>query len=216
MKRLPMALSVTALVVALFGSTPLGHAVASQVPPFAKKAGYADRAGSSAALNGIKVSKQPRPGMLVPLAADGKFPASVGQVGPAGAKGDTGERGPAGPKGSTGPAGPTGATGPYGAQGPTGPRGPSGVSGWEYVTAGMSIEPAKFAQWRVDCSDGKKALGGGVASAGTSPATTHIYQSAPAGAANRGEATGWSVGVYHNTTRSVRFYAWVICAHVAS
>ena len=44
MKRLPLVLSTTALIVAVFGSTPVGHAVASAIPPFAKSAGYAKQA----------------------------------------------------------------------------------------------------------------------------------------------------------------------------
>ncbi len=60
MKRLPLVLSATALVVAVFGSTPVGHAVGSAIPAFAKSAGYAKQAGNASALNGIKASKQPR------------------------------------------------------------------------------------------------------------------------------------------------------------
>lgn len=85
-QRLPLVISATALVVALFGSTPLGHAVVSAVPPFAKKAGYATNAG---AVNHITAARTPTPGSLVPLGVDGKFPASVGQVGPAGPQGAT-------------------------------------------------------------------------------------------------------------------------------
>jgi hypothetical protein len=93
MKRLPTVLSATALLVALFGSTPVGHAIASKVPPFAKKAGYADTARNAMAVNGIKASKQPLPGALLALDDQGKLPVSVGAVGPAGAKGEQGERG---------------------------------------------------------------------------------------------------------------------------
>jgi hypothetical protein len=99
-QRLPLVISATALVVALFGSTPLGHAVVSAVPPFAKKAGYAKTAGNALAVNGIKAAKAPTPGFLVPLGADGKFPASIGQGGPAGPKGDTGPKGPKGDGGA--------------------------------------------------------------------------------------------------------------------
>ena len=102
MRRLPFMLSAAALVVAVLGSTPVGHAVGSQVPLFAKKAGYANRAGNAATLNGLKASKLPRPGLLLPLAADGKFPASVGQVGPAGPKGDKGDKGDRGESGARG------------------------------------------------------------------------------------------------------------------
>src|SRR2546422_3988541 len=48
-QRLPLILSSTALVVAVFGATPLGHAagqLVQTVPPFAKKAGYAAKAAS--------------------------------------------------------------------------------------------------------------------------------------------------------------------------
>jgi Collagen triple helix repeat (20 copies) len=152
--------------------------------------------------------------MLVPLGGDGKFPASVGQVGPAGPKGDKGDKGAAGERGQAGPAGPKGApgpSGPVGATGPPGPRGPSGLTGWEYRTQGVDIKPDKYAIWRVDCSSGKKALGGGVAPVGSAPAVTHIFMSAPSGES----ATGWQVGVWHDTTHTVRFYAWVLCANVA-
>jgi hypothetical protein len=86
-QRLPLTLSALALVVALFGATPLGRAardLTGVVPPFAKKAGYATNA---AAVNGIRASRTAKAGYLVPLKADGKFPVSVGQAGPAGASG---------------------------------------------------------------------------------------------------------------------------------
>jgi Collagen triple helix repeat (20 copies) len=203
MKRLPIVLSATSLLVALFGSTPLGHAVASKVPPFAKQAGYAQRAGIAAALSGIKVSEQPRPGMLLPLGSDGKFPASVGAIGPTGPKGDKGDRGeqgPAGQKGATGPAGPTG---------PRGPSGSSGVTGWEFRTLGQVLAEDTVYTWSVHCAAGKKALGGGVAVDGVRlPKSTTVRQSAPDGL-----ATGWLVTV-SNSGSSIRAYAWVICASV--
>jgi len=217
-QRLPVVLSALALTIALFGSTPVGHAVASAVPPFATHAKTADYATNAGAVNGIKASKQPRAGLLVPLGTNGKFPPSVGAVGPAGPqgpKGETGEpgaQGPAGPKGATGAKGTAGPAGAAGDRGPAGPQGPSGISGWQYLTAGRDIKPDHWAYWDVYCPSGKKALGGGVASTGSSPVTTHIIESAPAGTA----ATGWHVAVYHNTTSTARFYAWVICAYVTS
>lgn len=104
-KQLPLALAASALLLALLGSTSLGEAardLASAVPPFAKKAGYANSAGfakNAGAVGGIKASRQPKPGLLVPLGTDGKFPTAVGQVGPVGPKGDKGDTGPAGPVG---------------------------------------------------------------------------------------------------------------------
>ena len=143
----------------------------------------------------------------------------TGQRGPAGLqgdpgpKGDRGDQGPVGPTGPQGPQGATGPAGPQGAQGPAGPQGRSGISGWQYLTAGRVIEPDHYASWHVDCPSGKKALGGGVASPGpAAPPVTHVFETAPAGA----EATGWQVGVYHESAHTATFYAWVICAYVSS
>jgi hypothetical protein len=106
-QRLPVVLSLTALVVAVLGSTSVGQAVVSAVPPFAKRAGYAKRAGDAGSVGGIKASRQPRAGLLVPLGADGKFPPSVGAAGPQGEKGDRGPQGLTGPQGATGRPGPS-------------------------------------------------------------------------------------------------------------
>ena len=205
MRRLPLVLSVTALVVAVFGSTPVGHAVGSAIPAFAKSAGYAKQAGNASALNGIKASKQARPGMLVPLGTDGKFPSSVGLVGPAGPagpKGDRGDTGAVGPKGATGQAGPVGARGP---------SGPSGVSGWSYLTKGASLSGESFKTVNVDCPAGKKALGGGVAVTSGLWAM-RVIQSAPSGAA----ATGWLATVANDASNyTTSFYVWAICASVS-
>src|SRR5262249_29755713 len=100
--QLPLVLSITALAVAVLGSTPAGHAVVSAVPPFAKKAHYADRAGNASAVNGIKAARKPKPRFLVALDSRGKLPASVAPAGPVGPQGKTG---PQGAKGDTGPPG---------------------------------------------------------------------------------------------------------------
>jgi hypothetical protein len=92
-ERLPLVLSVTALVIALFGSTPLGNAagraIASTVP-FASVAGFAKNAGK---LNGHVASTRPRAGQIPILDASGKLPATIGAVGP---KGDAGTQASAG------------------------------------------------------------------------------------------------------------------------
>ncbi len=209
MRRLPLVLSATALVVAVFGSTPVGHAVGSAIPQFAKSAGYAKQAGNASALNGIKASKQPRPGLLLPLGADGRFPATVGAIGPVGPKGDRGDKGETG---AAGPKGAVGATGPAGARGPAGPAGPSGVSGWQYlVSEGKAIKAGDFLTWGVNCPSGKKALGGGVA-VPYPHYRSRVAQSAPGGAA----ATGWVVTVVNDyPSASISAYAWVICASVS-
>jgi len=216
-RRLPIVLAATALAVAVFGSTPVGHAVGSAVSPLAKHAKKADYATNAGAVNGVKASKRPLPGQLVPLGKDGKFPASVGIGGPAGLqgpKGDKGEQGPAGPKSTTGPKGPAGPAGSQGAPGPAGAPGLSGISGWQYLTAGMAIPPDDRRTWQVNCPGGKKALGGGVSTTSGNKSDTHISESAPAGAS----ATGWLASVYTNPDAGFTptYYVWVICAYVSS
>ncbi len=105
-KRLPIALSVTALVVALLGATGVGQAALQAIPPIALFA------RNSGAVNGIEASKTPQAHKLLALNRFNKFPLSVLAI-------------PRGPRGATGRAGPTGAQGPAG---PTGPAGPAGVS----------------------------------------------------------------------------------------
>jgi hypothetical protein len=106
-QRLPMILAVTALVVAVFGSTPLGHAAArlvAKVPPFAQKANYAKLAGTA---NNAKALGGRQPSAYVTLDGTGKVPAALlpqgGSVaGPPGPKGDKGPKGDAGPPGPAG------------------------------------------------------------------------------------------------------------------
>jgi hypothetical protein len=107
--RLPVVLSMTALLVAVFGATPLGHAASRAihaVPPFAKTASFAKFAGNASKLNGRKSTLSGAPGTIPVVGRNGKLPASIGTVGPQGPQGPAGPRGPAGP---TGPAGASGA-----------------------------------------------------------------------------------------------------------
>src|SRR6266545_4790193 len=83
--------AVTALVVAVLGSTPLGHAAAHMILP-SNSVGSAQL--TSNAVTGLKVKN----GTL--LAAD--FKAGQLPVGAPGAKGDTGAAGPKGDQGDTG------------------------------------------------------------------------------------------------------------------
>ena len=127
-QRLPLTLSATALLVSLLGATPLGQAagrVITTIPPFAKKANYATKAGVAAnalKLSGHAASVQGKPGSVPILDAKGKLPASAG-VG-----GTQGPPGPPGAKGDRGPQGPKGPQGPQGPKGPQGPRGPVDTS----------------------------------------------------------------------------------------
>jgi hypothetical protein len=132
--RLPLILSVTALVVAVLGSTPLGRAAADVIPvPLAKRAYLADTAKNSIKVNNIRANRTPTAGMLVPLDSTGKFPAAVGAIGPKGDKGDKGS------KGSTGSP---------------------GISGYEIVRASTTIAPNVSSSAQAHCPTGKKVIGG--------------------------------------------------------
>jgi hypothetical protein len=206
--RLPVLLSATALLVALFGSTPLGRAVVSTVPPFAKHAKTADFAANAGAVNRLRASTHPRAGWLVALGSDGKFPVSVGQVGPPGPQGPKGDQGSQGPSGQKGPSGPKGSTGPAGPSGPAGPAGPPGLSGWTFVTVGVTTPPGGAQNWVASCPAGKKALGGGATvGASASVPKDQIWMNGPAG-----QADGSAVGATNPGSSSITVFAWAICA----
>jgi hypothetical protein len=109
--RTSVALAGVALTLTAVAASPAGGAARRSIAAFASNAG---------AVNGIKASRTPKPGRLVPLGRSGKFPRSVVPTirGPRGA---TGAPGPVGPHGPAGPAGPAGPQGPQGATGPAGP-----------------------------------------------------------------------------------------------
>jgi hypothetical protein len=109
--RTPLLVAVV-LVLALLSLSPAGQAAARRtVAAFAHNAG---------AVNGIKASRTPRPGRLVPLGRNAKLPAAVLPL-RRGERGEPGRPGPAGPAGPQGPAGAQGLTGPPGLPGATGP-----------------------------------------------------------------------------------------------
>jgi hypothetical protein len=139
--RLPIVLSATALVVAVFGITPLGHATSTIVQThFAKNANF---------LRGKAPSVAAKPNTIVQRNGKGQIvgiPASRGRQGAAGPPGPTGPQGPAGP------AGPGGATGAKGDKGDAGVAGPA--ARWAQVNAdgtivaqsgGITLTPDGFA-----------------------------------------------------------------------
>jgi Collagen triple helix repeat (20 copies) len=109
-----LALVVGTLAAALLVWSPLGEAAGRTVAKFARNAG---------AVNGIKASRKPVAGRLLPLARNGKFPSSVVPT-VRGERGADGAQGPRGPEGARGPAGPAGERGPLGPPGLAGPPGP--------------------------------------------------------------------------------------------
>jgi len=91
-----------ALLLVLLAASPAGGAARRSIAAFAHNAG---------AVNGIKASRTPKPGRLVPLGKNAKLPSSVvptarGARGLPGPQGQVGPAGPQGPQGATGPAGP--------------------------------------------------------------------------------------------------------------
>ena len=103
--RTIVALAGAALLLTALAAGPAGGAARRSLAAFAVNAG---------AVNGIKASRTPKPGRLVPLGRNAKLPASV-VPSQRGARGITGAQGPAGPQGAAGPQGPAG---PPGAAGP--------------------------------------------------------------------------------------------------
>jgi hypothetical protein len=102
--RIIAALAGAALALAAVAASPAGGAARRTITAFAANAG---------AVNGIKASRTPKPGRLVPLGKNAKLPASVVPTA-RGARGATGPQGAPGPQGPAGPSGPAGATGPAG------------------------------------------------------------------------------------------------------
>ena len=96
-QRLPLYLSICALLVAVLAATPALEAAA--------RVAFANNAG---AVNGIKASKKPKANQLLPLDARGRFPASVLARGPQGVQGIPGPQGAPGTTGPMGPMGPAG------------------------------------------------------------------------------------------------------------
>jgi hypothetical protein len=67
-RRLPLVLSITALIVALTGFTTIGEAARDAIPRFARNADRVD---------GIHAARRPRTGYLYPLGRNAKFPTAV-------------------------------------------------------------------------------------------------------------------------------------------
>lgn len=189
-KRLPLVLSACALLVALLGATPLGHAAGQAihaVPPFAKTASFAKFAGNASKLNGRRSTLSGAPGTIPVIGASGKLPASIGAVGP------KGDQGPQGPKGDQGAAG------------------APGVSGLQTVYATSPSNSTDSKNFGVACPPGKVLLGGG-ARVGPTSVGLALTGSYPTGGP---PATGLYTTAYEVTPTASDWYidAAVICAN---
>ena len=193
-----MIVALTALVVAVLGSTPLSQAAARFVLP---KNSVGAGQLKKGAVTGLKV----KDGTLV--TAD--FKAGTLPAGGQGPKGETGTPGAKGDPGAPGPKGDPGAAGAAGPKGDTGAAGSPGVSGWEKVLkAPTAIVPGQINGSTAQCPAGKKALGGGFYASGGTIAVTY---SGPIGAAN----TDWHVEGKNVDNQNAELQAFVICASVS-
>jgi hypothetical protein len=135
----------------------------------------------------------------------GDWDLTVGAVGAKGEKGDPGAPGAdgaPGAPGADGAPGAPGADGAPGAPGAPGADGTNGVSGWELVSA--SITPTVLQvtpNQTVNCTAGKKVLGGGADSAGGRT----VVSSHPTADGTGWKAT-WGAGL------SVQLKVYAICA----
>lgn len=131
-ERLPLILSATALIVAVFGSTPLGEAAYNAVVPQNSVGAQQLRNGAvtNAKLRGDAVdsSKVKNRSLKAIDFALGQIPA-----GQAGAKGDKGDKGDAGAP---------------------------GLSGWELVRKSVSVPPNTQSTAQAECPAGKAVIGG--------------------------------------------------------
>lgn len=237
-RRLTTILAATALVVAVFGSTPLGQAAGRFVLP---KHSVGTAQLKNNAVSGLKVkdgtlkASDFTPGELAAGPKGDKGNAGPqGPAGPKGPKGDAGPKGPAGPQGATGPPGLTGPKGATGSQGPVGPKGDkgdtgsqglqgpkgdkgdpgqAGISGYESLSAFTAFDSTNVKTKVVYCPAGKRALGGGADGDGAAP--TAIVLSEPTTA--NGIPTGWWAKA-RETTASAESWSltvYAICANVS-
>ena len=158
--RLPTVLSITAVLLAVLGLTPLGNA-ARDVLPRARFALNSDR------VDGIHASRSPKAGRLLALSSSKKFPASVIPA-----------------------------------------TAPTGVSGLEVITATSAQDSSTPKVVVVNCSAGKKVLGGGATATGGGASDVSVTEFYPSSAA---QWTARALEV-NATGASWRLSAYAICA----
>ena len=195
--KTPIVLAATALAVAVFGSTPLGHAAGRLVLPQNSVGTPQLKSGSVTGAkikNGTLTAAKFKRGQLV-----------AGAQGPKGDAGAKGEPGPQGPKGDARSKGEPGPQGQKGEQGTKGDAGPAGLSGYHIVTEGMQSAPGQKVTIIALCGAGEQALGGGWAA--TQPLA--VQYAAPNDNQGRYILIAQNAG---NATTTI--YAYATCAKV--
>jgi hypothetical protein len=201
-------LAATALVVAVFGSTPLGHAAGSVI---LARSSVGTSQLKKNAVTGAKLRKNAVTGLKVKNGTLMKADFKAGQLpaGPQGPKGDKGDPGPAGGQGAPGPAGPAG---PQGVPGT-----PGGPAGYEVLSATTEFSGADSKSTFVDCPAGKVAVGGGANLVSLAAAAGKVALTASQAKAAFGSSPGWFASAQEviPTDASWRLNVSVSCANPA-
>ena len=209
MKKTPIILSLTTVVAAVLGASPIGEAAKNVVLPAGSVGTVQLRSSavtSAKVKNGSLTIADLAPGTLK---AGAQGPAgAMGPAGPKGEQGMPGAAGPAGPQGAPGPKGEPGAAGP---KGDTGPSGAPGLADVEVVSQTTNHVNTTISTTSVKCPPGKLVLGGGGNASGNGVYPT-MMGSRPF--LNGGEQV-WIV--FHHTTQPASWAAtaWAICAKVS-
>ena len=188
-----VALGLVALVMALGAPSYAANTVGRAL--FAKKAGNATRVG------GIKASRTPKPGRLLPLGRDGRFPASVLPALGSVSSSARGADGPAGPPGPQGPAGKDGAPGQDGAPGKDGKDAFTKIV---QRTGGKMVAANGGGYLYAYCLPGEHVISGGFSYKDGPVTDSRPYVSA--------NLDGWYVAVLNPTNQWVGVSAYALCA----
>jgi hypothetical protein len=156
-RRLPTVLSITAVLIAVAGFTPLGQAAREILP----KARFATNAGK---VDGLNASRSPKAGYLLALGKNKKFPASVITA-------------------------------------------PGGFSGLEIPTGASATDSSTPKVVVVNCSPGKKVIGGGAGATGTGASEVSVTEFFPS------SATQWTARALevNGTNNSWKLTAYAFC-----
>jgi hypothetical protein len=185
--KTPTILSVIALVVAVFGATPVGHAAGRLI----------------LAKNSVGTAQLKKNAVTGPKVKNGSLTTADFKSG-------TLQPGPAGPKGEKGDAGSKGEPGAPGAKGDKGDRGPAGsagISGYKVVLSnGITLNPGQTASAIAVCPTGQKAIGGGFN--GSSGAVVTFSET-------DATYTTWIAKAHNDAATQGWIQAMAICATVA-
>jgi hypothetical protein len=186
-QRLPVTLSLAALVLAILGWTPVGESARNLVVP---RGSVGTPQLKDGAVTAPKLRKEAVTSLKVRDGSLLTVDFKAGQL-PAGPKGDKGDRGDPGPKGDRGPSG------------------TPGLSGYLVVESEPVNLPANgFAIARATCPTGQKPIGGGGHVAGAVQGSGVLSSSIPI------DQTQWQAAFKSIVGSAATIWAYAICATV--